>query len=250
MMSFAFLSQRIRALGRSFTPLRQMRMPFVFARQRFRRMADLLQELAKSRLDLACGLSLVDFDEVGHAGLQLERAQRLLDGLIVDVRKKVGGFNLALLHIGGECRRILHAGVADAMLPDGVYLLGSLARHALQVGIEIAVEVGFEYQILRPQMLFARRRADEHHVVHHHQASQVSAGDFGKRAAIVARQIGQKVANGAVVRYVAGRSIDDGCENREPVDVTTLVWHGSYPLVRSEERRGGKEWRSRWSAYH
>src|ERR1035441_1792138 len=138
MMSFAFLSQRIRAPGRSFITRRQMRMPFVFAGQRFRRMADLLQELAKSRLDLARGLSLVGFDEMGHPGLYLEGAQRLLHGLIVDVREKIGGFDLALLHIGGECRRIFHARVADAMLPDGVHLLRSLTRHALQVGVESA----------------------------------------------------------------------------------------------------------------
>src|ERR1017187_3202829 len=130
MISFAFLSQRIRTLGRSFTTRRPMRMPFIFAGQRFRRMADLLQELAKSRLNIARGLSLVGLDEVGHPGLHLERAQRLLHGLIVDVREKIGGFDLALLHIGGECRRILHAGVADTMLPYGVYLLGSLTRHA------------------------------------------------------------------------------------------------------------------------
>src|ERR1035441_10379119 len=99
MMSFAFLSQRIRAPGRSFTPRRQMRVPFVFAGQRLRRMADLLQELAKSRLDFTRGLSLVGFDEMGHPGLHLERTQRLLHGLIVDVREKESGFDMAFLHI-------------------------------------------------------------------------------------------------------------------------------------------------------
>src|ERR1039457_7086709 len=117
MISFALLSQRICTIGRSFATRRPMRMPFVFAGQRFRRMADLLQELAKSRLDIARGLSLVGLDEVGHPGLHLERAQRLLQVLIFDVRKKRGGFGLALLNMGGKSRRILHAGVADTMLP-------------------------------------------------------------------------------------------------------------------------------------
>ena len=34
------------------------------------------------------------------------------------------------------------------------------------------------------------------------------------------------------------------------LDVKTVLGHASYPNIRSEERRVGKECRSRWSPYH
>ena len=50
-LPFVFVRQRLRAHHRSRTGRGHMRMPFVFAGQRFRRMTDLIQELPESRLN-------------------------------------------------------------------------------------------------------------------------------------------------------------------------------------------------------
>ena len=103
---------------------------FVLAGQRFGRVAHLVQELAECRLDFGRGLSLVRLDEMGHSGLDLEGAESLLHGLVVDVGEEEGGFDLALLHVGDEGGGVVDAGVADAMPPDGVHFLRRVAHHA------------------------------------------------------------------------------------------------------------------------
>ena len=75
------------------------------------------------------------------------------------------------------------------MLPDGVHFTPAVSSPCGEVGVQVAVEVGFEDQVTRFQVFLARGSADEDHVVHHHQARQVSAGDFGERAAVVAREL-------------------------------------------------------------
>jgi hypothetical protein len=73
-MPLVFGGQRFRASRGTLTSRGHVRMPFVFARHRFRRMAELFHEVPESRLDFARRLSLVGFQEKGDSGLYLERA--------------------------------------------------------------------------------------------------------------------------------------------------------------------------------
>src|SRR5690349_18998520 len=96
----------------------------------------------------------------------------------------------------------------------------------------VAVEVRFEHQVSRLQVLLARRMPDKHDVVHHHQARQVRARYLREGALVIARQIAQIPAQLHRVANVQPAVFQNRRQNREPVSGSALVRHIRSPPAR------------------
>src|SRR5690242_6783550 len=78
----------------------------------------------------------------------------------------------------------------------------------------------------------------------------VKANAYGHGAVPVARALARAGADWFGVTCTAeGIELREG-KIRKPILVLTGFWPGEEKRLRSEERRVGKECRSRWSAYH
>jgi len=120
--------------------------------------------------------ALVVGEEAGYGVLGLQSAEGLGEGAVVDGGEVEGGVELAGLHVGDEGNGVGGAGVADAVAPDGVKVGGDGAGEGGEVVVEIAVEVGFEDEVFRFEVLLAGGHADVDDVVEYDEAGEMVPG--------------------------------------------------------------------------
>src|SRR5580698_4457799 len=121
-----------------------------------RRSLQIGYELRELRLQPCRLHALMARNKVGDGVLCLQSTQRLGDRLVVDRGEEEGRLKLACLHIVNERLPIGRSRVSDAVAPDGIEMLGDAGGQTAEIIVQFAIAVGFEDEVFRFEMLFAR----------------------------------------------------------------------------------------------
>src|ERR1700691_5563371 len=139
--------------------------------------------------------ALVRGNEVRYGTLCLQGAERLRDGLVVDRGEEEGGFDLADFHVVDKGACVGGAGITDAVAPDGVEVLGNGGGEPVQVGLQIAVEVGLKDKVLGLEVFFDGGRADVDDIIDDDEPGEMRAGSQREGTLFAGGQGGEILAD-------------------------------------------------------